>query len=49
MLEENALLSLPTEEDLIDCDEKPVDNELQLLAPMLLRGILSYIWDDRLG
>jgi Uma2 family endonuclease len=48
MLEENALLSLPTEEDLIDCDEKPVDNELQLLAPMLLRGILSYIWDDRL-
>jgi Uma2 family endonuclease len=48
MLEENALLSLPTEEDLLDCDEKPVDNELQLLAPMLLRGILSYIWDDRL-
>jgi Uma2 family endonuclease len=48
MLEENMLLSLPAEEDLPDCDEKPVDNELQLLAPMLLRGILSYIWDDRL-
>jgi Uma2 family endonuclease len=48
MLEENTLLSFPTEEDLLDCDEKPVDNELQLLAPMLLRGILSYIWDDRL-
>jgi Uma2 family endonuclease len=48
MLEENVLLSIPTEEDLPDCDEKPVDNELQLLAPMLLRGILSYIWDDRL-
>jgi Putative restriction endonuclease len=48
MLEENMLLSLPTEEDLLDRDEKPVDNELQLLAPMLLRGILSYIWDDRL-
>jgi Uma2 family endonuclease len=48
MLEEEALLSLPTEEDLPDSDEKPVDNELQLLAPMLLRGILAYIWDDRL-
>jgi hypothetical protein len=48
MLEENTLLSFPTEEDLPDCDEKPVDNELQLLAPMLLGGILSYIWDDRL-
>jgi Uma2 family endonuclease len=47
MLEEPILL-LPTEEDLPDCDEKPVDNELQLLAPMLLRGILSYIWGDRL-
>jgi hypothetical protein len=32
MLEKNVLLSLPTEEDLLDCDEKPVDNELQLLA-----------------
>jgi Uma2 family endonuclease len=48
MLEEEALLSLPTEEDLPDSDEKPVDNELQLLAPMLLREILAYIWDDRL-
>jgi hypothetical protein len=34
MLEENALMSLPTEEDLLDCDEKPVDNELQLLVLM---------------
>jgi Uma2 family endonuclease len=48
MLEEEALLSLPTEDDLPDSDGKPVDNELQLLAPMLLRGILAYIWDDRL-
>jgi Uma2 family endonuclease len=48
MLEEEALLLLPTEEDLPDSDEQPVDNELQLLAPMLLRGILAYIWDDRL-
>jgi Uma2 family endonuclease len=48
MLDEESILLLPTEEDLPDCDEKPVDNELQLLAPMLLRGILSYIWDERL-
>ncbi len=48
MLDENLLFSLPTEDDLPDCDEIPVDNELQLLAPMLLRGILSYIWNERL-
>ncbi len=47
-LDENILLSLPTEEDLPDSDGMPVDSELQLLAPMLLRGILSYIWGDRL-
>jgi hypothetical protein len=34
MLEENALLSFPTEEDLLDCDEKPVDKELQMLSLM---------------
>jgi hypothetical protein len=34
MLEENALLSFPTEEDLLDCDEKPVDKELQMLILM---------------
>jgi Uma2 family endonuclease len=44
MLEEDALLLLPTDDDLPDSDEKPVDNELQILAPALLRAILSYIW-----
>jgi hypothetical protein len=34
MLEENALLSFPTEEDLLDCDGKPVDKELQMLILM---------------
>jgi Uma2 family endonuclease len=48
MLDEELLLSLPTEEDLPDSDEKPVDKELQLLAPFLLRAILSYVWRDRL-
>ncbi len=47
MLDEDLRLSLPTEEDLPDSDEKPVDNELQLLVPMLLRGILHYIWGER--
>jgi Uma2 family endonuclease len=48
MLEEDALLLLPTEHDLPDSDEQPVDNELQVLAPALLRGILSYIWAGQL-
>jgi Uma2 family endonuclease len=47
MLEDEVLLLLPTEDDLPDSDEKPVDNELQVLAPVLLRAILTYIWSDR--
>jgi Uma2 family endonuclease len=47
MLEEDLLLPLLTEDDLPDSDEKPVDNELQLLAPGLLRAILTYIWAER--
>jgi Uma2 family endonuclease len=47
MLEDDALRLLPTEEDLPDSDGKPVDNELQLLAPMLLRSILVHLWRDR--
>ncbi|MEL6603840.1 MAG: Uma2 family endonuclease [Cyanobacteria bacterium J06614_10] len=38
---------LPTEHDLPDTDEQPVDNELQLLIPILLRGILELAWCDR--
>jgi Uma2 family endonuclease len=47
MLEEEVLLPLLTEDDLPDSDNKPVDNELQVLAPALLRAILAYIWADR--
>ena len=47
MLDEDTRL-LPTEDDLPDSDETPVDHELQLLAPMLLRGILLLLWDDRM-
>jgi Uma2 family endonuclease/uncharacterized coiled-coil protein SlyX len=39
---------LPTAEDLPDSDETPVDNELQELAPTLLKLILSMIWADDL-
>ena len=38
---------LPTEHDLPDTDNRPVDNELQLLIPILLRGILEMAWGDR--
>jgi len=47
LLDENLILSLPTEEDLPDSDEKPVDKELQLLVGFLLRGILHHIWANR--
>jgi Uma2 family endonuclease len=47
MLEEGIRLPLSAEDYLPDSDEKPVDNELQVLAPVLLRAILSYIWSER--
>jgi Uma2 family endonuclease len=47
MLEDEALLLLPTENDLPDSDGKPVGNELQILAPGLLRAILALAWADR--
>jgi Uma2 family endonuclease len=43
----NRLPSLPTEFDLPYTDDQPVDNELQLLAPYLLRAILLLAWQDR--
>ncbi len=38
---------LPTEHDLPDTDNRPVDNELQILIPILLRGVLELAWCDR--
>jgi Uma2 family endonuclease len=38
---------LPTAEDLPDSDDTPVDNELQELAPTLLKAVLAYLWKDR--
>ncbi|WP_058994759.1 Uma2 family endonuclease [Leptolyngbya sp. NIES-2104] len=47
MLEHNPLQIFPTEFDLPDSDDQPVDNELQLLLPILLRAILALLWADR--
>jgi Uma2 family endonuclease len=43
----NRLPSLPTEFDLPYTDDQPVDNELQWLAPHLLRAILLLAWEER--
>ncbi|AFY70887.1 protein of unknown function DUF820 [Thalassoporum mexicanum PCC 7367] len=47
MVEYNALLRLPSSDELPDSDDTPVDSELQDLIPALLRAILSIIWSDR--
>jgi Uma2 family endonuclease len=38
---------LPTAEELPETDNTPVDNELQILIPTLLRAILALHWADR--
>jgi Uma2 family endonuclease len=38
---------LPTAEDLPETDNRPVDNELQYLVPVLLRTALAFAWPDR--
>lgn len=40
--------TLPTEADLPETDNRPVDNELQLLIPTLLRAALALAWPDRM-
>lgn len=40
----NPLQYLPSAEELPDSDDTPVDNELQILVPTLLRGILAWLW-----
>ena len=48
MVQYNPLQSLPTEDDLPDSDDTPVDNELQVLIPSLLRSILALFWAERM-
>ena len=48
MVQYNPLQYLPTAEELPDSDDTPVDNELQILIPTLLRAILALVWADRM-
>ncbi|WP_250122102.1 Uma2 family endonuclease [Chroococcidiopsis sp. CCMEE 29] len=47
MLNYNPLQYFPSAEELPDADDTPVDNELQILVPTLLRAILSWLWAER--
>ncbi len=47
MVHHNPLQYLPSAEELPDSDDTPVDNELQILVPTLLRGILAWLWSER--
>ena len=38
---------LPSSAELLDCDDTPVDNELQNLIPNLLEAILALAWHNR--
>jgi Uma2 family endonuclease len=39
--------TLPAAENLPDTDNRPVDNELQYLLPVLLRTTLAFAWPER--
>ncbi len=43
MIQYNPLQHLRTAEELPDSDDTPVDNELQILIPNLLRAILALL------
>lgn len=48
MVQYDPLLYLPTEEDLPNSDDTPVDNEFQALIPHLLCASLFLIWAERI-
>lgn len=48
MVQYKPLPSLLTEDDLPETDHQPVDNELQVLIPVLLRAILALLWAERM-
>ncbi len=48
MVQYNPLQYLPSAEELPDSDDTPVDNELQILIPILLRANLALLWADRM-
>ncbi len=46
MVNYNPLLNLPSSDELPDSDDKPVEHEIQILIPNLLRLILNLLWRD---
>ena len=47
MVNYNKLLNLPSSDELPDSDNKPVDHEIQVIIPNLLKQILNLLWGDR--
>jgi Uma2 family endonuclease len=47
MVNYNPLQNLPSSDELPDSDDTPVDHELQILIPTLLRIILNGLWASR--
>ena len=47
MVQYNPPQYLPSAEELPDSDDTPVDNELQIPVPALLRAILAWLWAER--
>ena len=47
MVNHNEQLNLPLSEELPDSDGEPVDSEMHILVPFLLREILIRVWGDR--
>ena len=48
MVQYKPLPSPLTEDDLPETDNQPVDNELQVLIPILLRAILALLWAEQM-
>ncbi|NER06072.1 MAG: Uma2 family endonuclease [Okeania sp. SIO3C4] len=47
MVNYNEQLNLPSSEELPDSDGEPVDSEMHMIVPFLLREILNRVWGDR--
>jgi hypothetical protein len=47
MVQYNPPQYLPSAEELPDSDDTPVDNELQIPVPALLRAVLAWLWAER--
>ena len=48
MVQYKPLPSPLSEDDLPETDNQPVDNELQVLLPILLQAILALLWAEQI-